>query len=122
MSLTGKDRKFRSGSGKSFQTSVEGPVAVVVSMALRRGFGDSVASVKTVARLSGANERAVRNWFDAKNAPSGELLVRLIEHSDDVLESVLALARRDQLLKTKKIHDTRRELLELLDQLHELLT
>ena len=45
-----------------------------------------------------------------------------IEHSDDVLESILALAHRDDLLRTKKLQDTRRELLELLSQLHVLLS
>jgi hypothetical protein len=40
----------------------------------------------------------VRNWFDAKNGPSGEYLIRLIRHSDEVLDSFLALAgkRRPQ--------------------------
>jgi hypothetical protein len=127
MSLTKKDRKFRSGSGKGFLPGGEPPqeemrFAIVVANALRREFGDSAGAVKEVARLTRANERAAKNWFDAKNAPNGALLIRLIEHSDDVLESVLTLARRQELLKEKRIHDTRRELLELLSQLHVLLS
>jgi hypothetical protein len=46
----------------------------------------------------GSNERAVRNWFDGKNGPNGEYLVRLVRHSDEMLDSFLALAgkRRPQ--------------------------
>ncbi len=100
----------------------EEPFASVVAAALRRGYGSNPAAVKRVARLARANERAVKNWFDAKNAPSGELLVRLIQHSDEVLESVLYLARRNELLATKKITDARRELREILVVLDNLLS
>jgi hypothetical protein len=127
MSLTKRDRKFRSGSGKGFPPGGTPPhdelrIATVIASALRRDFGDSARGVKEAARLARANERAAKNWFDAKNAPNGALLIRLMEHSDDVLESVLTLAHRQELLKAKKIQDTRRELLELLSQLHVLLS
>ncbi len=124
MSLTGKGRKVRSRSGTSFPPPPPGgpdPFALTVAGALRREFGESPAAVKIVARYARANERAVKNWFDAKNAPSGELLVRLIQHSDEVLESVLTLARRNELLTKKKITDARRELREILAVLDELL-
>lgn len=124
--MTGKDRKLRSGSGKKFPPAPPAPgdgeqFATAVSEALRREFGTSPAAVKTVARLARANERAVKNWFDAKNAPSGELLVRLLQHSDEVLESVLHLAERNELLTKKKITDARRELREILAVLDDLL-
>jgi hypothetical protein len=98
------------------------PFAMVIAGALRREFGTSAVAVKQVAFLARANERAVKNWFDAKNAPNGELLVRLIEHSDDVLESILVLAHRNELLRTKKLNDTRQELRMLLAQLDNLLS
>ncbi len=66
------------------------PFAMVIAGALRREFGTSAVAVKQVAFLARANERAVKNWFDAKNAPSGENLVSLMRHSDEVLETVLA--------------------------------
>jgi hypothetical protein len=127
MSLAKRDRKFRSESGKGFPPGAGPPqdelrIAIVIAGALRREFGDSAGAVKEVARLTRANERAAKNWFDAKNAPNGALLIRLIEHSDGVLESVLTLAHRQELLKAKKIHDTRRDLLALLSQLHGLLS
>jgi hypothetical protein len=53
--------------------------------------------VKVVAGAVGANERAVRNWFEAKNGPNGEHLLRLISHSDEMLDSVLAMAGKREL-------------------------
>lgn len=126
MSLTKKDRKFRSGSGKSFQGGPpprdELRFAAIIAAALKSEYGETSGSVREVAQLARVNERAAKNWFDAKNAPNGALLVRLLEHSDDVLECVLKMAHRDDLLKAKKIQDTRRELLELLSELHGLLS
>jgi hypothetical protein len=63
-----------------------------MAAALRRAYGGRHSAVKIVAGAVGANERAVRNWFDAKNGPNGEHLVRLVRHSDEMLDSFLALA------------------------------
>src|SRR5829696_6367094 len=94
MSSTRKGRKVRSEAGNSFPNDRLGsvPFAQAVAAALREEFGILPAGIKTVARLAGANERAVKNWFQAKNAPSGELLVTLCRHSELVLETVLRLA------------------------------
>ena len=64
--LTKKDRIIRSVSGITFPP---GGFAGAIAAALRREYGATHASVKTVVSLTGANERAVKNWFDAKNAP-----------------------------------------------------
>ena len=64
--------------------------------------------------------RDFRPWFEAKNAPSGESVVTLCRHSDEVLETFLLMAGRENHLKAKRIVDatTRlRELLTLLDDL-----
>jgi hypothetical protein len=123
MSFTGKDRKIRSKSGKGFPGSGDPPqgFATIVALALHREYGDTPAAVKSVANLAMANERAVKNWFDAKNAPNGFYLVRLLEHSDEVLESVLKLSGRRELLVAKKVHEARIELRELLSELDRLL-
>lgn len=55
---------------------------------------------------TGVGEKTVKNWFQAKNGPSGESLVRLCQHSDQVLETVLRLARRDRILRFKLLGDT----------------
>jgi hypothetical protein len=94
--------------------------AEAIAEALRRQFGDTPAAVKVVVRLTRANERAVKNWFAAKNGPSGENLVTLLRHSDEVLETVLFLCGRHDLVTARKLSGAReklREMLEMIDQL-----
>jgi hypothetical protein len=94
--------------------------ADAIAGALHREYGETHAAVKTVVALTGANERAVKNWFDARNAPSGEFLVALCQHSDEVLETFLLLAGRDKQVKAKRIVEAvgrLRDLLVLLDEL-----
>jgi hypothetical protein len=102
MSFHKNDRKFQSKKGKSFPGDPghnEGLFAQAVATALREEFGGGPSAVKTVARLTRANERAVRNWFEGRNGPNGEYLIGLIRHSDAVLGAVLTLAnRRDRAL------------------------
>ena len=117
MSLTKKDRIIRSVSGI---TVPSGRLADAIASALHREYGATHPAIKTVVELTGANERAVKNWFDAKNAPSGESLVALCRHSDTVLETFLVMAGREEQVKAKKIVDATkkfRELLKLLDDL-----
>lgn len=92
--------------------------AAAIAGALRRDF--PVGGVKTVAGLTLANERAVKNWFDGRNAPSGEFLVMLCRHSDQVLETFLTLSGRPGLVSAKKLVDARlklREMLAILDEM-----
>jgi len=87
---------------------------------LRPTHGGTHAAIKTVVALTGANERSVKNWFDAKNGPSGESLIALCSHSDEVLETFLLMAGRTEQLKAKRIADATnklREILMLLDQI-----
>lgn len=62
----------------------------------------------------------VKNWFDAKNGPSGEFIIALCAHSDEVLETLLLMAGRTEHVKAKKILDATsklRQVLVLLDAL-----
>lgn len=124
MSLTQMDRKVRSDSGISFPVAAPRETAArfaaAIAEALKRQFGGAPGSVKLVVRLTGANERAVKNWFDAKNGPSGENLVALMRHSDEVLETVLALAGRDDLVTARKLSGAREKLREMLAMIDEL--
>ena len=126
MSPTQKDRKVRSESGRNFlqRTIPElGPsFAEAIADALRREFGGTPGAVKKVVRLTRANERAVRNWFEAKNAPSGENLVILIRHSDEVLEAVLRLADRQDLVAARKLSAAREKLQEMLAMIDDIQT
>lgn len=127
MSLTKKDRKIRSFSGKTIQLTggipprgSSEPFAASIAAALHREYGDTHAAVKIVVGLTGANERAVKNWFGAKNGPSGEFLISLCRHSDEVLECFLLMASRVELVKSKKLFDAKAKLGEMLKYLDEL--
>jgi hypothetical protein len=127
MSFRKKGRKFRPVSGKTFPRS-SGTVEkydgydfkAVIAETLRETFGRTGRSVKTVMAYTGAGERAVKNWFEGKNAPNGENLVELVRHSDEVLESLLLMAGREDILTGKLLVDARdklAEMLEIIDQL-----
>lgn len=126
MSPTQKDRKLRSDSGRSLlQPTLFDPepsFADAIGDALRREFGGTPGAVKSVVRLTRANERAVRNWFEAKNAPSGENLVILMRHSDEVLEAVLRLAARQDLVAARKLSAAREKLEEMLAMIDDIQT
>ena len=125
MSLTKKDRKLRPNLGKTFPTAhgearKEAGFVDGISQALRRQYGGTPSSVKVVARLTGANERAVKNWFDAKNGPSGENLIILLRHSNEVLEIVLQLADHRELIIARKFsasRETLRQMIVMIDDL-----
>ncbi|MCC6949139.1 MAG: hypothetical protein IT539_15355 [Bradyrhizobiaceae bacterium] len=77
--------------------------------------------MKIVVRLTNANERAVKSWFLAKNAPRGPHLVALMRHSDEIPETILILAGRKELLIAKKLSDAHRLLENLLKTISDLL-
>jgi len=127
MSFRKKGRKFRPVSGKTFPSS-SGTVpesevynfTAVIAETLRHAFGGTARSVKTVMGYTGAGERTVKNWFQAKNGPNGANLIELVRHSDEVLEAVLFLSGRKEILMVKMLADTRSavvEMLEIMDQL-----
>ena len=125
MSLSKNHRRIRPKSGKTFPDN-DGPLpgaggfALAIGDALRRQFGGTAAAVKTVVALTGANARAVRNWFAAVNGPSGENLIDLMRHSDEVLEAVLIMAGRVDLAKSKKLGDAKEQLQKMLALIDEI--
>ena len=113
MSFTEKDRKLQSKAGKSFPPNETAePLALVIAAALKEEFGNTPSALKTVAQLTRSNERAVRNWFEGKNGPSGENLIILMRHSDLVLRTVLALADRQDLVVAVGLAGLRRQLVD----------
>jgi hypothetical protein len=127
MSSAKKDRNLQSLSGRTFPPHTKARLgangyAQAIAGALHAEYGGTHAAVKTVVDQTGANARAVRNWFDAKNGPSGEFLIALCHHSDHILETVLAQAGRGELIKAKKLEDakvTLRKALSLLEDIEE---
>jgi hypothetical protein len=128
MSFREKGRKVRPVFGKTFPQS-SGKVeeldadtfSTVIANTLQEAFGGTRMSVKTVMAHTGAGERAVKNWFEGKNAPNGANLVNLMRHSDEVLEALLVMSGREDILAGKLLVDARdklTEMLEIIDQLH----
>jgi hypothetical protein len=95
--------------------------AEAIAAAMRAEWGASPSARKRVGRITNANERAVRNWFEGKNGPSGENLVLLIRHSDAVLETVLELSGRQALLRAAGVLGLRNRLKEIVDAIDGLL-
>jgi hypothetical protein len=117
MSLAKDDRKSQACLGKTLHAE---RFADAIGRALHREFDHTHAAVKTVVAVTGANERAVRNWFDAKNGPNGEFLIALCRHSDQVLETFLLLAGRTQHLKARKLVEAKQKLREIMNLVNEL--
>ena len=88
-----------------------------IAAALRSELGDSHQAVKTVMRWTGANERTVKNWLSGRRGPRGEHLLALIRHSNVVLEIVLQLAGREQIIAGKALFDARNALADMLAQI-----
>jgi hypothetical protein len=122
MSRSQKDRKLRSNSEKLFlEKPADGfDFTQAIALALRREYGQSPAAVKTVVRLTRTNPRSVRNWFAANNGPNGENLVELVRHSEEVLETVLQLAGRHDLVTARKLAGAREKLKEMLEMIDAL--
>ena len=122
MSFRKKGRKFRPISGKTFRNPSDRVVAIdeydftgVIAETLRDAFGGSRMAIKTVMTYTGAGERTVKNWFEAKNGPNGENLIELVRHSDEVLEAFLLMSGREDILTAKKLVDARSTLVEMLE-------
>lgn len=123
MSFHNSDRKIQSKKGKSFpgNAGYNGRLfAQTIAVALREEFGAGPSAVKTVARLTEANERAARNWIEGKNGPNGEYLIGLLRHSDVVLEAVLALADRSDRALAVSLDGLRLHLVEAVAAIDQL--
>jgi hypothetical protein len=106
--------------GRYFPLDPTDTYAPAIAQALRRQLGETHQAVKTVMRWTGASERTAKNWFSGRTGPSGQHLLGLMRHSDDVLVTLLLLSGRRQMAAAKKIIEMRNalaETVELIDQL-----
>jgi hypothetical protein len=94
--------------------------ALEIASALQRTLRDRNKRIKTVAGWTGANERTVKNWLSGQYGPCGAHLVILIQHSDEVLNAVLSMARRHDLVFAQKLVDLEQRMLELMSTVKEL--
>lgn len=86
-----------------------------IAAALSLEFKDRNSRAKLIAGWTGANERTVKNWMLGRYAPCGRHLVMLAEHSDQVLNAILSMAGRQELVLACKVVDLRRKVFELAD-------
>ncbi len=64
-------------------------LAQIVAAALREDFGETPSAVKHIGRLTGASLRAIKNWYEARNAPSSGHLLLLSRSSPALLKFIL---------------------------------
>ncbi|MGY6694559.1 MAG: hypothetical protein ACXIUW_00855 [Roseinatronobacter sp.] len=118
MSFPKKGKFFPKQTGYDEQASDS--FAQVIAATLRRELGESRAGVKTVEGWTGANEKTIKNWFAGKYGPSGEHLVALVRHSDEVLIAFLAMAGRENLKLASSLLAAEQAVLEVLEVLRGL--
>jgi hypothetical protein len=92
-----------------------------IAYALKRELGSTHQAVKIIRRWTGAGERTVKNWLAGVSGPSGQHLVDLIRHSDDVLTVLLILAGRQQVAATQRLIEVRNRLVEMVEEVDAML-
>lgn len=110
MSFPKNDRNFRSESGKTFhvESAPDGPPFIdAIAAAMLVEWGQTPSALKEIGRITHTNERTVRNWVDGRNGPTGENLVALMRHSDEVLTTVLELSGRHDLVPASSLMSLR---------------
>jgi hypothetical protein len=103
------------------KAEVLGPYAQAIAYALKAELGGTHQAVKTVMGWTGAGERTVKNWIAGISGPSGDHLVKLIQHSVPVLQVLLILGGRQEMLAAHNLLDVRNRLAELVEQIDLLL-
>jgi hypothetical protein len=121
MSFPKKGKFFpnRDGNGKANFDLDDHAFALKIAAALNSELKDRNSRAKLVAGWTGANERTVKNWISGRYAPSGRHLVVLAQQSDQVLNAILMMADRQDLLLARKVGDLRRKVVELAAALEE---
>lgn len=85
MSRPKKDRLFPTNSTRV----TDAELAELVAAALRQDYEDLPSAVKQIGLRTGANLRAIKNWYEARHAPSSSHLLTLARSSPGILKLVL---------------------------------
>ena len=107
--------------GTSFPQHPTDSYAPAIALTLHRQLGETHQAVKIVMRWTGAGERTVKNWFSGKTGPSGQHLLALIRHSDEVLNTLLLISGRQQMAAANRIVEIRNALVEAVERIDRLL-
>ena len=89
----------------------------LIAVALRNELDNARQTIKTIMQWTGASERTVKNWLAATHGPSGEHLVHLAQHSDEIFELFLLLAERKPVLTTVSLIRLRSHLVQTIERL-----
>ena len=116
--LPKKGKRFPNRDGKG-SAGLSYPRAIAA--ALRGELGDTHQAIKIVMRWTGAGERSAKNWLGGTRGPTGEHLLSLIRHSDEVLNAVLRLSGREAVLPQMSLHHQRSGLVKIIENIDELL-
>jgi hypothetical protein len=109
----GKSFPKRAGDGGSNFNLDDRAFAMKIALALRSDLKDRSSRAKLVVGWTGASERTVKNWILGRYAPCGRHLVLLAQHSEQVLDAILSMADRQDLLLARRTSDLRQKVLEL---------
>ena len=109
----GKSFPKRDGDEGSDFSLDDRAFAMKIASALKSELKDRNSRAKVVAGWTGANERTVKNWILGRYAPCGRHLVLLAQNSDQVLNAILSMADRQDLLLAPKVEDLKRKVFEL---------
>lgn len=99
MSSAKKDRVFPTPVLKL----VDDEFAQLISEALRKDYADLPSAVKQIGLQTGANLRAIRNWYEGRHAPSSFHLLALAKSSPSILRLVLTQIGGKDLLEAFQI-------------------
>jgi hypothetical protein len=109
----GKSFPKKGGDGSSDFSADDHAFAMKIASALTSELRNRNSRAKLVAGWTGANERTVKNWILGRYAPCGRHLVVLAQHSDQVLNAILLMADRQDLLLAPRVEDLRRKVFAL---------
>lgn len=125
-SLNAHLRKSVSEDGQHFSKSGQWHMQKLnyrleIAAALRRELGGSHQAVKASMNWTGASERTAKNWLAGAHGPTGEYLIELMRHSDEVAETVLALCGRNEIRIALELEYLRRALIRMLSTAEEIM-
>jgi hypothetical protein len=82
---------------------LDSKIAAAVAQVLRKNFSEINSAIKVIGLQTGANPRAVRNWYEGRNAPSSSNIVLLARHMPAIIEVVLRLSGRENVWKAYEL-------------------
>ncbi len=85
MSFSKKVQDFRKKSRKE----LDADLAKNIGHALRQDFGEKPSAIKRIGQLTRAELRAIKNWYEGRNAPSSRHLLILARSSPALLKFML---------------------------------